>query len=64
MDIKTIELKKTILEDNDKDADQLREQLKEDGVFYVNIMSSPGSGKTTRLSEPSIASMKRLRSQE
>ena len=49
MDIKTIELKKTILEDNDKDADQLREQLKEDGVFYVNIMSSPGSGKTTTL---------------
>lgn len=49
MDIKTIELKKTILEDNDKDADLLRRQLKETKTFYVNIMSSPGSGKTTTL---------------
>ena len=49
MDVKTIELKKTILEDNDKDADLLREELKRDGTFYVNIMSSPGSGKTTTL---------------
>lgn len=49
MDIKTIELKKTILEDNDKDADVLREQMREDGTFYVNVMSSPGSGKTTTL---------------
>ena len=49
MDIKTIELKKTILEDNDKDADLLREQLKETKTFYVNVMSSPGSGKTTTL---------------
>ena len=49
MDIKTIELKKTILEDNDKDADLLREQLKQTKTFYVNLMSSPGSGKTTTL---------------
>ena len=49
MDIKTIELKKTILEDNDKDADLLREQLKDTKTFYVNVMSSPGSGKTTTL---------------
>jgi len=49
MDIRTIELKKTILEDNDKDADLLREQLKETRTFYVNVMSSPGSGKTTTL---------------
>lgn len=49
MDIKTIELKKTILEDNDKDADLLREQLKGTKTFYVNVMSSPGSGKTTTL---------------
>ena len=49
MDIKTIELKKTILEDNDKDADLLREQLKQTNTFYVNLMSSPGSGKTTTL---------------
>ena len=49
MDIKTIELKKTILEDNDKDADLLREQLRQTKTFYVNLMSSPGSGKTTTL---------------
>ena len=49
MDIKTIELKKTILEDNDKDADLLREQLRQTETFYVNLMSSPGSGKTTTL---------------
>lgn len=49
MDIRTIELKKTILEDNDKDADLLREQLKGTKTFYVNVMSSPGSGKTTTL---------------
>ena len=49
MDIKTIELKKTILEDNNKDADLLREQLRQTKTFYVNVMSSPGSGKTTTL---------------
>ena len=47
--VKIIEVKKTILEDNDKDADFLRQQLKEKGIFYVNIMSSPGSGKTSTL---------------
>ena len=49
MDIKTSELKKTILEDNDKDADLLRKQLQQTKTFYVNVMSSPGSGKTTTL---------------
>lgn len=44
---KVIELKKTILEDNDADADRLRAELKEKKIFYVNIMSSPGSGKTS-----------------
>ena len=49
MDVKTIDLKKTILEDNDRDADALRSRLKQDGTYYLNIMSSPGSGKTTTL---------------
>lgn len=49
MDVKTIELKKTVLENNDRDADALRNRLREDGTFYVNIMSSPGSGKTTTI---------------
>ena len=49
MDIQTIKLKKTILEDNDKDAELLRSQLDDVKTFYVNVMSSPGSGKTTTL---------------
>ena len=49
MDIQTIKLKKTILEDNNKDADLLRRQLEDAGTYYVNVMSSPGSGKTTTL---------------
>ena len=47
--MKIIDLKKTILEDNDADADLLREELKNKSVFYINLMSSPGSGKTTTL---------------
>ncbi len=49
MDPKIIEVKKTILEDNDADANVLRGTLKEEKLFYINIMSSPGSGKTTTL---------------
>ena len=49
MDVRTIQLKKTILEDNDRDADVLRQQLQEEGTYYMNVMSSPGSGKTTTL---------------
>lgn len=48
-DIKIIELKRTILEDNDADASLLRQQLKGKGIFLINLMSSPGSGKTTTL---------------
>lgn len=44
-----LELKKTLLADNDADADKLRQELRNKGVFYVNIMSSPGAGKTTTL---------------
>lgn len=47
--MKIIDLKKTILEDNDADAKKLREELKGNSVFYINLMSSPGSGKTTTL---------------
>lgn len=46
---KVIEVKKNILEDNDKEANKLREELKSKGVFLLNLMSSPGSGKTTTL---------------
>ena len=48
-EIRVIEIKKNIFEDNDRDADRLREDLKKKGVFLLNLMSSPGSGKTTTL---------------
>ena len=47
--MKIIDLKKTILENNDSDADRLRDELKSKNVFYMNVMSSPGSGKTTTI---------------
>lgn len=49
MNVKIIDLKKSILEDNDADADLLREELKDQKLFCINVMSSPGSGKTTTI---------------
>lgn len=48
-EIKVIELKQSVFEDNDKDAERLRTSLKQRGTLLMNIMSSPGSGKTTLL---------------
>ena len=48
-EVRIIEIKKSIFDDNDKDANRLREELKIKGVFLLNLMSSPGSGKTTTL---------------
>ena len=47
--VKIIEIKKSVFEDNNLDADALRKELKLKGVFLLNLMSSPGSGKTTTL---------------
>ena len=47
--LRTIEIKQSIFADNDRDADALRSELREKGVFLLNLMSSPGSGKTTTL---------------
>ena len=47
--VRVIEVKRSVFEDNDKDAEILRGELKEKGVFLLNLMSSPGSGKTTTL---------------
>ena len=44
-----IEIKKSVFADNDCDADALRKELKKKGVFLLNLMSAPGSGKTTTL---------------
>lgn len=48
-EFKVIEVKRSILEDNDADAAKLREELKTQGTFLLNLMSSPGAGKTTML---------------
>ena len=46
---RTIEVKRSIFDNNDRQAEQLRRELKEKRVFLLNLMSSPGSGKTTTL---------------
>lgn len=48
-DVRVIEVKRSIFENNDKDAERLRDELKEKKVFLLNLMSSPGAGKTTTL---------------
>ena len=47
--VRVIEIKKSVFENNDRQADQLRQELREKGIFLLNLMSSPGSGKTTTL---------------
>ena len=48
-EVKVIEIKKSVFASNEKDADELRKELKRKGVYLLNLMSSPGSGKTTTL---------------
>lgn len=48
-DFRAIEIKESIFDDNNRDADKLRAELKEKNTFLLNLMSSPGSGKTTTL---------------
>lgn len=48
-EVRIIEIKKSVFADNEKDADALRHELKGRGVFLLNLMSAPGSGKTTTL---------------
>ncbi len=44
---KVLEIKQSVFEDNNKQANLLREDLKKEKTFLLNLMSSPGSGKTT-----------------
>ena len=44
-----MELKQSVLADNDRDAEALREELRRKGTYYINLMSAPGSGKTSLL---------------
>lgn len=46
---KIIEIKESVFADNDREADRIRQQLKEERTFLLNLMSSPGAGKTTIL---------------
>ena len=48
-DVRVIEIKKSVFADNNEDAARLRSELKGRGTYLLNLMSSPGSGKTTTL---------------
>lgn len=48
-EFRVLEIKESIFEDNNKDAMKLREQLEAENTFLLNLMSSPGAGKTTTL---------------
>ena len=60
-EIKIVKLRETILEDNDQDAELLRQTLRAQGTCLLNLMSSPGSGKTTALLALNEAFAGRLR---
>lgn len=47
--VKILQIKQSVFANNDAQADQLRRELKEKGIYLLNLMSSPGSGKTTTL---------------
>lgn len=48
-EVRVLEIKQSVFADNDRQAELLRQELKKKGVFLLNLMSSPGSGKTTTL---------------
>lgn len=48
-EVRVLEIKQSVFADNDRQAQELRQELKEKGVFLLNLMSSPGAGKTTTL---------------
>lgn len=54
---RVLEIKQSVFENNDREADKLRKELKEKKTFLLNLMSSPGSGKTTTL-KATIAALK------
>lgn len=56
-EFKVFEIKRSVFENNDKEADRVRAELKKEKTFLLNLMSSPGSGKTTTL-KATIAQLK------
>jgi hydrogenase nickel incorporation protein HypB len=47
--VRILEVKKSLYENNDAEADKLRDELQREGRFLINLMSSPGSGKTSAI---------------
>lgn len=56
-EFRIMEIKQSVFSDNDKQAEALRQELKQEKTFLLNLMSSPGSGKTTTLTK-TIAALK------
>ncbi|EOT23528.1 hydrogenase accessory protein HypB [Eubacterium sp. 14-2] len=56
-EFRVLEIKQSVFEDNDRDAEALRQDLKREKTFLLNLMSSPGAGKTTTLTR-TIESLK------
>ena len=48
-EVRILEIKQSVFADNDRQAQLLRQELREKKLFLLNLMSSPGSGKTTTL---------------
>ena len=60
-DLRIIQVRQSVFDDNNADARRLRQQLKEEKTFLLNVMSSPGAGKTTLLQKVAAALQKHLR---
>jgi hydrogenase nickel incorporation protein HypB len=60
-EVRLIEIKEEILSDNNKEAEELRKKLKRDKTFLLNLMSSPGAGKTSMVMRTIEALRDRLR---
>ena len=56
-EVRILEIKQSVFKNNDEQADKLRRELKEKGVFLLNLMSSPGAGNTPTL-KATIAALK------
>ena len=54
--VRTISLRRSVFADNDREAEALRQSLRQRGLLLVNVMSSPGAGKTSAL----VALIRRL----
>ena len=56
-EVRILEIKQSVFANNDQRAELLRRELKEKRIFLLNLMSSPGSGKTTTLTAPTLTTL-------